>query len=225
MCGRYSVVIDDEKLKQQFSRAIQLPPGGLPTNYNVAPTQQNPVIADIAADEVRLFTWGLVPFWAKDRKIGSRMINARSEGIEEKPSFRQAIRQRRCLVLADSFYEWKREGKDKTPYRIFPQDGSLLVMAGIWERWQPKAEPLAETLYSYSIITGAPNAEMQPLHDRMPMLLLDETQQGRWLDPALPLAEVLDLLQTPPDGVLKSYPVSKAVNSVRNNGPALHERA
>lgn len=224
MCGRYSVVIDEEKLQEQFSRAIRLPKEGLPTNYNVAPTQENPVIADAAADEVRLFTWGLVPFWAKDRKIGSRMINARSEGIEDKPAFRQAIRRRRCLVLADSFYEWKREGEQKTPYRIFPADGSLLVMAGIWEKWQPKEAGATTPLYTYSIITGPPNAEMQPLHDRMPMLLLDESQQGNWLDPELPLPQVLELLHTPPDGVLDSYPVSRAVNNVRNNGPELHEK-
>jgi putative SOS response-associated peptidase YedK len=225
MCGRYSVVLDDQQLQEQFSRALRLPPGGIPTNYNVAPTQQNPVIADAAADEVRLFTWGLVPFWAKDRKIGARMINARSEGIEDKPAFRQAIRRRRCLVLADSFYEWKREPGGKTPYRILPADGSLLVMAGIWEQWQPRDAPSAEPLFTYSIITGAPNAEVRPLHDRMPMLLLDETQQGRWLDQDLPLPEVLRLLATPPDGVLRSYPVSRAVNNVRNNGPELHERA
>ena len=223
MCGRYSVVIDDEKLKEHFSRAIQLPPGGLPTNYNVAPTEENPVIADAEPDQVQLFTWGLVPFWADDRKIGSRMINARSEGIEDKPAFRQAIRKRRCLVLADSFYEWKREGKQKMPYRILPADGSLLVMAGIWEKWSPKTEEETEPLYTYSIITGTPNADVQPLHDRMPMLLLDESQQSRWLDPDLPLPQVLELLQPPPDGVLECYPVSRAVNNVRNNGPELHE--
>lgn len=224
MCGRYSVVIDEEKLKEQFSRAIRLPPGGMPTNYNVAPTQENPVITDAAADRIQLFTWGLVPFWAKDRKIGARMINARSEGIEDKPSFRKAIRRRRCLVLADSFYEWKREGKEKTPYRILPEDGSLLIMAGIWEEWRPREESSEpDPLYTYSIITGAPNAELRPLHDRMPMMLLDEERQGRWLDPDLPLAEVLELLQPPPDGTLRGYPVSRAVNHVRNNGPELHE--
>lgn len=224
MCGRYSIVIDLEKLQQQFGEALQLPAGhsSLPLNYNVAPTQNGLVLTDQQPDQLSLFRWGLVPFWAKDLKIGARMINARSEGIEGKPSFRKAIRERRCLVIADSFYEWQRRGKDKQPYRILPTDGRLLVMAGLWESWYGPDRD-AEPVHSFTIITGAPNAEMQPLHDRMPMLLQEGSQQSAWLDGGLALPQVLSLLQTPADGVLRAYPVGKSVGNVRNNGPELHQ--
>ena len=225
MCGRYSIVVNEEQLRQQFGPALGLAPGvSLADNYNVAPTQRGYVITDREPDRLNAFRWGLIPFWAKDPRIGARMINARAEGIEDKSSFRKPIRERRCLVVADSFYEWKREGKTKTPYRILPEDGSLLVLAGIWESWRnPAAATEREALVrSYSIITGEPNAEMRPLHDRMPRPLLTAEQRSRWLDPDLPLAEVLGLLETPPDGILRSYPVSPAVGNVRNNGPELH---
>ncbi|MEM1359127.1 MAG: SOS response-associated peptidase [Bacteroidota bacterium] len=223
MCGRYSTVIDEAILRQHFGVDLQLPAQGLTDNYNVAPTQQNPVLTDAVPAQLQLFRWGLVPFWAKDLRIGARMINARREGIENKPSFRKAIRQRRCLVLADSFYEWQRRDGGKVPHRIKPADGSLLIMAGIWESWRPKEEPDAALVYTYSIITGAPNAEMTPIHDRMPMLLQTEAQQAAWLNREAPLDEVLDLLRTPPDGTLEAFPVSPLVGNVRNNGPELHE--
>jgi putative SOS response-associated peptidase YedK len=222
MCGRYSIVITKEQLRKQFSPQLQLPVGGLEKNYNVAPTQSGLVITDRNPDQLNLFRWGLVPFWAKDLKIGARMINARREGIEDKPSFRKPIRERRCLVLADSFYEWQRHEGEKIPHRIMPADGSLLVMAGIWEQWQA-GEDSADPVFTYSIITGAPNAEMAPIHDRMPMLLINETTQGQWLDRQLPLPDVLNLLDTPPDGTLTYYPVGAMVGNFRNNGPELHE--
>ncbi|MEM6396342.1 MAG: SOS response-associated peptidase [Bacteroidota bacterium] len=224
MCGRYSIVIEEEKLRRQFGESLQLPSenGALPTNYNVAPTQNGLVLTDEQPERLSLFRWGLVPFWAKDLKIGSRMINARSEGIVDKPAFRQAIRKRRCLVIADSFYEWKRVGKDKQPYRILPIDGSLLIMAGIWEVWRgPNRDE--EPTFTYSIITGPPNLEMQPLHNRMPILLQDEQSQSAWLGKETDLPLVQKLMQTPDDGLLKSYLVSKAVGNVRNNGAELHE--
>ncbi|MEM9835383.1 MAG: SOS response-associated peptidase, partial [Bacteroidota bacterium] len=131
MCGRYSIVIEPEKIVNQFGVPIDLPTEGLPVNYNVAPTQAGLVLTDAQPDRFSVFRWGLVPFWAKDIKIGSRMINARSEGIETKPSFRDPVRKKRCLVIADSFYEWKKEGLAKQPYRIMPTNASLLIMAGI----------------------------------------------------------------------------------------------
>lgn len=222
MCGRYSVVIDEAKLRKQFTKDLLKPKAGLPTNYNVAPTQNSLVITNREPNQLQLFRWGLVPFWAKDLKIGARMINARREGIEDKSSFRKPIREKRCLVVADSFYEWQRTDGGKQPYRILPTDGSLLVMAGIWESWKPKDDPGAETVYTYSIITGEPNAEMAPIHDRMPMLLQDEELQTAWLDLDASLEEVKDLLRTPEDGVLAPYPVSALVGNVRNNGPELH---
>lgn len=220
MCGRYSVVIDEAKLRKQFTKDLVAPTGSLSTNYNMAPTQTGPVITDAAPDRLSTFRWGLVPFWAKDLKIGARMINARREGIEDKPSFRKAIRERRCLVVGDSFYEWRRQGGSKTPYRILPADGGLLVMAGIWESWKdPESD---ETVHTYSIITGAPNKEMTSIHDRMPMLLADGSRQSAWLDRSADLKDVLALLETPPDGTLETYAINAAVGNVRNNGPDLH---
>ena len=221
MCGRYSVVIDEAKLRKQFTKELTMPPGGLQPNYNMAPTQHGLVITNRQPDRLSTFRWGLVPFWAKDLKIGARMINARREGIEEKSSFRKPIREKRCLVVADSFYEWQRKEGTKQPFRIVPANDQLLVMAGIWESWQPKEG--GDTVHTYSIITGEPNKEMQPIHDRMPMLLQDAAQQQQWLNVDASLPEVLDLLQTPADGTLAPYPVSARVGSVRNNGPELHE--
>lgn len=223
MCGRYSVVIDEAKLRKQFTKELTKPTGGIKANYNMAPTQDGLVITDRQSDRLSEFRWGLVPFWAKDLKIGARMINARREGIEDKSSFRKPIREKRCLVIGDSFYEWQRKDGKKQPFRILPADDRLLVMAGIWEQWQPKEG--GDTVYTYSIITGEPNAEMQPIHDRMPMLLLDENQQSDWLNPDAELPDVLNLLQTPPDGTLKSYPITPRVGNVRNNDPELHQPA
>ena len=224
MCGRYSVVIDEAKLREQFTRKLTLPEGGLQRNYNVAPTQLNPVITNREPDQVSNLRWGLVPFWAKDLKIGARMINARREGIEDKSSFRGPIREKRCLVLADSFYEWQRKDGKKFPKRIFLADGSLLVLAGIWETWRDKTNPDADPVRTYSIITGAPNAEMEAIHDRMPMLLQTPEEQAAWLAQDTPLDTVLDLLRTPPAGTLEYYGVPAAVGNVRNNGAELHER-
>lgn len=222
MCGRYSIVITEEQLRKQFNRQLKLPRGGLTKNYNLAPTQNGLVVTNQAPNQLSAFRWGLVPFWAKDLKVGARMINARSEGIEGKPSFRKPIRERRCLVLADSFYEWQRRDGKKQPYRIKSTDGSLLVMAGIWEQWQPKDQPDAEMVFTYSIITGAPNQEMGPIHDRMPMLLANEKVQTEWLAQETPLPRVLDILKTPPNGTLEYYPISPMVGNVRNNGEELH---
>ena len=223
MCGRYSVVIDEAKLRKQFTKDLITPAGGLPANYNMAPTQDGLVITDRKPGQLSAFRWGLVPFWAKDLKIGARMINARREGIEEKSSFRKPIREQRCLVIGDSFYEWKRQGGSKTPYRIRPANDELLVMAGIWESWKPNDG--GDTVYTYSIITGEPNKEMESIHDRMPMLLTSGDRQSAWLDPNADLSTVLELLATPPDGTLAAYPVSAEVGNVRNNGPELHEPA
>ena len=221
MCGRYSVVIDEAKLRKQFTKELTTPPGGLPANYNMAPTQNGLVITDAQPDQLSEFRWGLVPFWAKDPKIGARMINARREGIEDKSSFRKPIRERRCLVIGDSFYEWQRKDGKKQPFRIMPTDEQLLVMAGIWESWTPKDG--GDTVYTYSVITGEPNAELAPIHDRMPMLLLDEERQSQWLNPQAKLPDILSLLETPPDGTLKTYPISAKVGNVRNNGEELHQ--
>ncbi len=216
MCGRYSISTDPQQLKAQFGDIDIAAP--LEHNYNVAPTQYAPVITDEQPQTLQALRWGLIPFWAKDEKIGSRMINARSEGIEDKPSFRGPIRRRRCLVIADSFYEWiKKDGK-KIPTRILMKNESLMVMAGIWEVWSKGPAPI----FSYSIITCAPNHEMTPIHNRMPVIFPYKDQWEEWLSD-LEIDQIHHMLQTPKDDILKTYTVSSQVNSVRNNGPELHE--
>jgi len=216
MCGRYSFASDKNQLKKQFGN---LEYGqNLEINFNVAPTQKGYIIADNAPDALQQFKWGLIPFWAKDEKIGGRMINARSETILEKPAFRQAARHRHCLVIADSFYEWSKKNTTKIPYRILPKDDSLLVMAGIWESWQGPEE----SVYSFSIITCPPNEDMNGIHDRMPVIFHQDSEWQAWLEEKDPQA-ITELLQTPVQGLLKMYPVSTRVNSVRNNGPVLHQ--
>jgi putative SOS response-associated peptidase YedK len=222
MCGRYSLVTSARQIKAQLGEDLILP-AELPLNYNVAPTESSLVLTDADPQQLQAYRWGLVPFWAKDVKIGSRMINARAETILEKPAFRQAVRQRRCLVLADSFYEWQRQDGRKVPFRIKRPHDELLLFAGIWESWQPPASE--EPVHTFAIITCPPNAEMKPIHDRMPVVLTTPEEQGTWLDPRLSEQGITDLLHTPPDGSLEMYAVSTQVNNVRHNGPALHEPA
>ncbi len=217
MCGRYSFSTSKEKLRAQFGQQLQIEEA-LEANFNVAPTQKGYVITDAQPQLLQRYAWGLVPHWSKEGKPSGKLINARAEGIASKPSFRLPIRRRRCWVLADSFYEWKRDGGRKIPYRILRRDGQLLVMAGIWEIWKNDHT----TLFTYAIITTEPNAEVAPLHNRMPVIFSSPERQNAWLEEDQ-LDNVLELLQPPPDGTLRSYPVSTQVNSVRNNGPELHQ--
>lgn len=219
MCGRYSFSVQATVLTAQFE-GLEIPPQ-LEINYNVAPTQQAYVITDDTPGMLQSFRWGLVPFWAKDLKTGSRMINARSETILEKPAFRQAAIKRHCWVLADSFYEWKKENGQKIPYRIFLKNETVMVMAGIWETWF--SENAAKPIYTFSVITCPPNEEMIPIHNRMPVILESKELQKSWLEAKDP-ERIEQILQTPSSGLLDMYSVSTRVNSVRNNGPGLHER-
>jgi len=216
MCGRYSFVTSLEKIKQQFG---DVDTGHhLKLSFNVAPTQHAYLITSQHPRRLSYYRWGLIPHWAKDSKNAAKLINARMEGIESKPSFRVPLRRRRCLVLADSFYEWRKEGKQKIPFRILPADESLLVMAGIWDTWYEGGYAVK----TFSILTAPPNKEVAPLHNRMPMVLHTAELWERWLD-ELEVDEVLELLQPPPDGILSKYQVSTRVNDVRNNSPELHE--
>lgn len=218
MCGRYSFSTSKAKIEAELGATREVEDDELQYNYNVAPTQQAYVISNQAPGALQLFQWGLIPSWSKDPKMGGKMINARAETVLEKPAFRNAIRQRRCLVLADSFYEWKKEGKNKTPFRILPAQGELLVMGGIWESWRGEGK----VIHSFSIITTGPNAEMMPIHDRMPLVLPDRESRQLWLEERNP-AVIEGMLHVPADGLLKMYQVSDKVNSVRNNGEELHE--
>lgn len=215
MCGRFSLAISKEKLLAELPLVeVQ---DTLRTSYNIAPTQHAHVVTNDHPTQLQYIAWGLVPHWSKDGKNTGRLINARREGIETKPSFRIPIRKRRCVVPADSFYEWKKEGVRKTPYRIYNKNGGLLFFAGLWDVWYNGGYGLK----TFSIITTPPNFEMSGIHTRMPVLLSGKNEIKAWLG-AEHLEEALAMLNTPPDGVLSMYRVSELVNSVGNDSPELH---
>ncbi|MFH1159390.1 MAG: SOS response-associated peptidase [bacterium] len=211
MCGRYSFAIEDELIKERFG--VMVRSAIYKARYNCAPSQELAVINNGYPDELQFFRWGLIPFWAKDSSIGNKLINAKAETIAEKPSFRQAFKRRRCLVPADSFYEWKRDAT-KTPFRMLLKDRTPFSMAGIWEKWVSRD---GEIVHSFSIITTEPNELMIPIHNRMPVILLPENEQ-RWLDE--PDETLLQSFLKPyPAELMIAYPVSKLVNSPRNDTP------
>ena len=221
MCGRFTQERPASELAEIFgAEPLVDDPGG---HYNVAPTDEACVV--VQRDERRALTayhWGLIPHWASDAKVGSRMINARAETITASPAFRDALVRKRCLVPVDSFYEWKKEGTVRQPYRVVRHDDRPLALAGLWSGWRdPATESVRRT---FTIITTTPNEALTDLHDRMPVIL-DDDAWDRWLDttPRDP-GELLGLL-APNEGVqLEVYPVIRAVNDVRRDGPELIER-
>jgi putative SOS response-associated peptidase YedK len=210
MCGRFTLTINPDQLHQQFGLS-EPPPTQLAPRYNIAPTQAVAVIANNRDHrKLELFQWGLIPSWAKDPKIGSKMINARAETLAEKPSFRTALKRRRCLVVADGFYEWKKTGSGKTPMYIQLKDGQPFGFAGLWEAWQSPEDGLIKTC---TIITTTPNALLAGIHDRMPVILPREAYD-QWLAPEeLPAVETLPLLQAYDAAQMRARPVSTLVNS------------
>lgn len=221
MCGRFVQKSDRERLQRFFNIPRQLTvPDDLPSpSYNVAPTQ--PIQAVVQEGNARLLTayrWGLVPAWADDPSIGSRMINARSESANEKPAFRNAFRSRRCLIPSDGFYEWKKAGGEKIPYFIHGEGEEPLAFAGLWEVNQKFSDPLT----TCTILTTAANPSMSAIHDRMPVILLRE-DYDHWLDPDADPEALLALLRPYEGDDLALHPVSKRVNSPRNNDPSLIE--
>ena len=216
MCGRYTLSISLAELQLRFA----FPAADLehPERYNIAPTQSVLTVVNQGEEQNRgeYMRWGLVPSWAKDISIGSRMINARAETIVEKPSFRRALQKRRCLVLSDGFYEWKRTGKDKQPMYIGLQSGQPFGMAGLWEAWK---SPDGEWLHSCTIITTEPNALMAEIHNRMPVILPRESEPV-WLDPGVDNpSRLTDLLRPYPADAMTARPVSGLVNNARNDFP------
>ena len=215
MCGRFTTTMPLEELVKYFH--IQKITGEYTPLYNAAPSQNIPVIIDNDPRMLVFFRWGLVPSWAKDINIGYRLINARAESLLEKPSFRNAYKKRRCLIAADSFFEWKEESqKKKVPYRIMMKNDSPLAIAGLWEEWK---QPQQEALFSCTIITTEANSLLQPIHKRMPAIIAPE-QLDLWLDPKIQDPAKLDPLLRPyPADRFHYYPVSPLVNSPRNNSP------
>lgn len=216
MCGRFSLAVSKERLNKQFNISIE---EDLEPSYNIAPSHQAYVIPNHAPKSLKKMTWGLVPYWSKDSTHKANLINARSEGIASRPSFRMPVRKRRCLVLADGFYEWRKEGRNRIPYRIVHNSNKIIAMAGIWDVWQT---PEGEDLITFAILTTKPNAEMKTVHDRMPVILPTEQAQQDWLSD-LTLEQTLDMLQTLGEGQLDVFPVSQKVNSPTYNESELYQ--
>jgi len=194
-------------------------------SYNAAPQSVQPVVRlnrDTGGREFALARWGLVPFWARDAKLSYTTINARAEEAARKPAYREALKKRRCLVPADAFYEWHKVGaKTKQPFAIAMKSGEPCALAGLWERWQPPDAPPLET---FTILTTDPNEIMEPIHDRMPVILEPRDYQ-RWLEPGDPARPPVDLLRPFPAEKMNAWPVGARVGNVRNNDPELLDRA
>lgn len=202
---------------------IEEEPPALAPRYNVAPSTECPVVGQTPEGrrKLRLLRWGLIPSWAKDPKIGTRMINARAESVADKPAFRGPFKKRRVLVPADGFFEWKGEARAKQPYFIHAASGEPLAFAAIWDRWRDPALP--EPVDSFAILTTEASGDVAPLHHRMPVIL-ERQDWDLWLDPGPPGREALEALLGPlAAGRLVYHPVSKAVGNVRNDSPALVE--
>lgn len=222
MCGRSSLTKTEKEIEARFHATFYSEDleryNPLP-NYNVAPTQYHPVITNLEPGIIHLFKWGLIPFWAKDIKIGPSMINARAETILEKPAFKNAFKSRRCIVPLDGFYEWKIINGEKIPFRILTTDQEIFTVAGLWEVWK---SPTGENIFSFTIITVEANQFMKKIHDRMPAILTKETEK-LWIDNNIPSQQLGELLTQYPNQNLRAYQVNKLVNNVRNNFPELLE--
>jgi putative SOS response-associated peptidase YedK len=218
MCGRFTLHFPVELLAGIFGLS-DLP--GLVPRYNIAPTQAAAVVRNSGkARRLDLLRWGFVPSWAKDISTGSRMINARSESLPDKPAFRNAVRFRRCIVPASGFYEWKPEGSRKIPYYIRLSDGAPMGFAAIWEAWKTPEGAFLET---FAILTTSANPLIAPIHERMPVILHPEAH-GPWLDKDMNNPKQLEPLYLPyPADLLTLHPVSTRVNSPRNDHPACIE--
>ncbi|MCC3408076.1 MAG: SOS response-associated peptidase [Microcoleus sp. PH2017_10_PVI_O_A] len=215
MCGRYTLTASAQIIAE-FFKLSEVPE--IKPRYNIAPTQP---VATVTASpqqmqrQFQFMRWGLIPSWAKDMKIGSKTINARSETVAEKPAFRSAIKHRRCLIVADGFYEWQAQGKKKQPYYFQTADGEPFAFAGLWENWESTE---AENIVSCSIITTAANETVEPVHDRMPVILPEEAWE-EWLDPAVSAQQVLPLLKPYTAAAMKGNAVSAIVNSPSKDSP------
>lgn len=227
MCGRYSITTPTEAIQRVF----QVPERpNLPARYNVAPTQEVPAVRlqtepDDAGGgrHLVMLRWGLIPFWADDPAIGNRMINARAESAAGKPAFRAAFKRRRCLLVADGFYEWKKPAAPagrKQPYRVQLQSGEPFGLAGLWERWtNPDDQSVVE---SCTILTAEANELCRPIHPRMPVILRPDAFDA-WLDAETDPDAAQALLRPHPSEGMTAYPVSTKVNAVANDGPELIE--
>lgn len=220
MCGRYVLKASPAELKKVFH--LEQVPEALPPRFNIAPLQAAPIITDAAPKTLTVARWGLLPHWAKDTKIASRMINARGETLRRRGAFKELLADHRCLVPCDGFYEWKRDARLKRPHFIHAASGGLLAMAGLWSRWR---SPDGLDVVTFTVITSASNELVRPLHDRMPVFL-DEEGRRRWLSgPTHDLAALEELLHPWRGAALAEYEVTPHVNKATVDDPTCLEPA
>ncbi len=214
MCGRYTLKTPAGDLQEEL--ALDDKPE-LKPRYNIAPSQDVAIVVSGPGRKLEWARWGLIPFWAKDEKIGYKMINARAETLAEKPAYREAVKHRRCLIPADGFYEWRKTTEGKVPVHIRRRGGRAFAFAGLWETWKPKAG--GDPVRSCTIVTSGSNALIAPFHDRMPVIV-PPARYARWLS-AEPLSpdELADLARPYPAEELEAYDVSSLVNSPKNDAP------
>ena len=227
MCGRYGRRADKQRIAEwmQTHNTDVFDDSYLAPSYNVAPQSLQPVVrldSETGERELTIMRWGLIPFFAKDAKIAYSTINARSETVATSPVFREPMKRRRCLIPATGFYEWQAlDKKSKQPWAIELADGDLFAFAGLWDRWKEKAT--GQPLETYTIITTDPNELLEPIHNRMPVILSPQNY-SRWLDPGDPAQLPVDLLRPYPAEEMRAWRVSAAVGNVRNNSPELRAR-
>jgi putative SOS response-associated peptidase YedK len=215
MCGRYTLIVDLKKVAEIFGVAPTLE---TTPRYNIAPTQEVVTIVSNGAAHLDQMRWGLIPSWAKDESIGSRMINARAETLTEKPSFKGLLRSKRCLVIADGFYEWKQERGSKTPMYITLKNDEPFAFAGLWDVWK---NPDGEPIRTCTIITTPPNDLVASIHDRMPAILTPDAREI-WLDPSVRDEHALAHWLAPyPVEAMKARAISKLVNNPKVDSPEL----
>ncbi|MFA5961531.1 MAG: SOS response-associated peptidase [Parcubacteria group bacterium] len=215
MCGRFSISTPWKDLEERF--ALTIPEGIYNPRYNAAPSQKMLVVSQEKPHEAELFQWGLIPHWAKDTKIGQKLINARAETITEKPSFKESFKLRRCFVLADGFYEWDKKSNSHIPYLIMLKEGEPFAFAGIYDYWR---DPSDRMIRSFSIITTEANSLVSRIHDRMPVILTRQEERA-WLNPELKLDDAKQMLIPYPVEDMQMYQISTLINSPRNDSAAV----
>ena len=220
MCGRSSLNKTEKDLEERFNATFYSEDleryNPLP-NFNVAPSHVLPVISNADSTHFSPYRWGLIPFWAKDMKVGYKMINARIETVLEKTTFRKAVEKRRCLVPLDGFYEWQKTEKGKQAYRIMVTDQEIFTIAGLWDKW---TSPEGNEIHSFTLITQEANKKVGQIHDSMPAILSKE-QEALWLADDISPQDLVEMIKPYPDDLMKMYKVSSRVNNVRNNDPSL----
>lgn len=223
MCGRYTLTTDIQTVSDRFEAPLSetykdIAKQFASPSFNIAPSTYRPVIINKENKNILTFMkWGLVPVWAKDEKIGYKMINARAESIAQKPSFKRPLQKQRCVIPATGFYEWKKEGKNKQPFYFKLKSQQLFGFAGLYDIWTNEQ---GKDIYTYTIITVKPNELVKPIHDRMPAIL-NKSDEKEWLNYEKGMVNKLTLLKSYKEKEMELYPVSKSINSPKNNDASL----